>query len=293
MEHCEWNIDSKGHELSPHGTPDFPCACYTTDCTSAVSDEIPWHYHMEMEVIWIEKGSLIVQTPRNTISLSDNEGVFINSNILHEIHSPDKCLFHSFVFSPDFIGGSTSSRIYAKYVVPLISECSITSCAIPLEIVMYLQSLYLLAKEDVFGYELDMRNSLSMVLVHVIESAGKKNHKETKGSKVESLRLQKMIEYIHKNYRTPMELVDIANLAKISTRECLRCFKKNLGISPMQYLLKYRIMMGADFLTTKHDTTVAEIALLSGFESPSNFTKLFRRYFQCSPKEYRDKTRVS
>ena len=57
--------------------------------------------------------------------------------------------------------------------------------------------------------------------------------------------------------------------------------------SPMQYLLKYRVARGAEELRARPADTVARVAAACGFDSPSNFTKNFRRFYGVSPKQYR------
>ena len=65
------------------------------------------------------------------------------------------------------------------------------------------------------------------------------------------------------------------------------CFQKTLQISPVQYLLKYRIMQGAEMLLADSTSSVSEVATYCGFDSPSNFTKMFKRFYNCTPREYR------
>lgn len=60
-----------------------------------------------------------------------------------------------------------------------------------------------------------------------------------------------------------------------------------MQLSPIQYLLKYRIMQGADFLLNNPANTISEISSLCGFDNPSNFSKMFKRFYNCSPREYR------
>ena len=56
----------------------------------------------------------------------------------------------------------------------------------------------------------------------------------------------------------------------------------------MQYLLKYRVQRGAEFLRERPGT-VAQAAAACGFDSPSNFSKMFRRFYGLSPREYRQR----
>lgn len=82
---------------------------------------------------------------------------------------------------------------------------------------------------------------------------------------------------------------DISSSAGISERECLRCFQKTIQLSPIQYLLKYRIMQGAEMLLKNPADSISETAVFCGFDSPSNFAKTFKRFYNCTPREYRNR----
>ena len=79
----------------------------------------------------------------------------------------------------------------------------------------------------------------------------------------------------------------VAGAAGISERECLRCFERTIRLSPFQYLLKYRVMRGAETLLTDPASSVSEAASRCGFDSPSNFARIFKRFYHCTPREYR------
>ena len=88
-------------------------------------------------------------------------------------------------------------------------------------------------------------------------------------------------------YHCRVSLSDIAGTADIGERECLRCFQKTIQLSPIQYLIKYRIMQGAEMLLCEPESSISEIAISCGFDSPSNFARIFKRFYDCTPREYR------
>lgn len=53
-----------------------------------------------------------------------------------------------------------------------------------------------------------------------------------------------MISFIHEHFQENLDLAQIARAADIGERECLRCFKRAIQTSPLQYLLKYRVTQG-------------------------------------------------
>ena len=52
-------------------------------------------------------------------------------------------------------------------------------------------------------------------------------------------------------------------------------------------LIKYRVMQGAKMLLEEPSSSISETAAYCGFDSPSNFSQHFRRFYSCTPREYR------
>lgn len=68
--------------------------------------------------------------------------------------------------------------------------------------------------------------------------------------------------------------------------EASRCFKKNIGQSPMEYLIKYRLNQSKKLLL-ETDMTITDICQQCGFSDSAYFGKVFRRSFGITPGEYR------
>ncbi|RAX41337.1 hypothetical protein DQ393_12355 [Rhizobium tropici] len=62
-------------------------------------------------------------------------------------------------------------------------------------------------------------------------------------------------------------------------------FKERVGLSPMDYLTRWRIIQAADRLTSTRQS-LAEIGLALGYESEKSFGTAFKRAMNCSPSEY-------
>ena len=83
-------------------------------------------------------------------------------------------------------------------------------------------------------------------------------------------RAKRMLDFIHMHYAEPIQLSDIAAAANVGERECLRAFKKTLGVTPTAYLLRYRSSMSAQMLLDT-DKSIAEICFEVGFNSQSHY----------------------
>ena len=75
-----------------------------------------------------------------------------------------------------------------------------------------------------------------------------------------------ILSFVHKNYNKQITLNDIAKVVNLSERECLRCFKNTLGISPIQYILKYKVSIAAKMLSETKDS-ITIISDTVGFDS--------------------------
>ncbi len=62
-------------------------------------------------------------------------------------------------------------------------------------------------------------------------------------------------------------------------------FKKTVGVSPMEYLTRWRMLRASDRLVSSSDP-ISVIALSLGYESESAFSTAFKRVMGCSPRQY-------
>lgn len=94
------------------------------------------------------------------------------------------------------------------------------------------------------------------------------------------------IAYVHQNYMRPITREDIARYVSINEDYLTTCFQRELGISPIAYLNRYRISR-AKILMKTTAMSLTEIALEVGFGSSTYFSRIFRRETGVSPSEYR------
>jgi AraC-like DNA-binding protein len=291
LQECGLNINHSLKELKPHGTLEFPCAGYASTYTDAPGDIIPWHWHEELEIVYIKKGTLKLQIPSSTYLMNAGDCAVINTNILHYAVAIGSCELHSLVFSSLVITGSISSAFYQKYMQPVLS-CSSFTCIVleaqHSDIAQYFCKAFESLRTDTFGYEFTVREELSRICLYLYEHFSNQLFTAKQTQNLDSIRIEKMFDFIQNHYAEDITLSHIAESADVGDRECLRCFKRTIGQSPIQYLLKYRLMQGANLLLTFPTLSISEIASTCGFDHPSYFSKMFKQFYNCSPKEYRN-----
>ncbi len=91
--------------------------------------------------------------------------------------------------------------------------------------------------------------------------------------------------YMDTHFLEKIAVETIAQNACLSEYHFIRLFKKVIGLSPYQYILKQRLALAADLLKT--DTAILEIAVLTGFADIASFSKAFKLQFGCAPRYYK------
>ncbi len=283
--------DSNQRELIQHTTNGTSCAAYLDVYKQ---NSYPWHWHDEMEIAYIEQGTLHLKINHQNLQLSNGEGIFINTGVLHSYTHKQKgiCRMPNVLFHPTFLFGTEGSIFQKKYIIPLMEAVEISYVILRpdvswqkyvLEQVRY--SYQLCVNQD-YGYEILLRNALSDIILQFFLHCSSNLNKESMGQPLENIRMRKMMDYVQQHYAETLSVEMIAASASVSKRECLRCFKNTINQSPMHYVREKRIEEAKKLLL---DTTFAiiEISEKCGFQSQSYFTQIFRESVGQTPGQYR------
>jgi len=92
------------------------------------------------------------------------------------------------------------------------------------------------------------------------------NSIKNKSPKIKEL-IQASVNYINNNYERDISLKDIARYVFLSTSYFTRAFKEEMGISPINYLLKIRVEI------KDTDNRISDIALSVGFSNQQRMYK--------------------
>lgn len=98
--------------------------------------------------------------------------------------------------------------------------------------------------------------------------------------------LRKVFEYIDVHLDCDISLGDLGRLTGMSNYHFLRMFKRSMGLTPLQYIIRRRMEVAKELLT-KTKLTVTEVAFETGYESLGHFIGLFKRYYGVTPATFR------
>lgn len=94
--------------------------------------------------------------------------------------------------------------------------------------------------------------------------------------------------YIDVHFKEPLNLDLLANEAHVNKFYLSHAFKREYGISPINYMLSRRIEE-SKYLLLETDLSLSQISHTLGFSSASYFSQSFRRSEGISPMEFRRK----
>ncbi len=291
-------LKSDREEIVPVNSKEFPYMSVIAYPDGYAGGYIPWHWHSALEICYVENGEIEYHTSNGVCLLKKGDACFVNANTLHMIrahHGMRGCRLYAQLFDMHFLSGIYNSIFEIKYFLPILKCQDIQVFPIRpdnstgIRMITCLLNAYEVNEKTGTGYEFEVRNYLSTfwyMLFNVTEELRNNGHYK---SDISIERIKLMINYIMNNYDQKVALDEIAKSANVSKRECLRCFKNNLGMSPIEYLNDYRIRMAAQMLAKSSDSVIT-VSENCGFCSCSYFSKVFRDVMGCTPKEYRKNT---
>lgn len=97
--------------------------------------------------------------------------------------------------------------------------------------------------------------------------------------------------YIMDNLGKPLPLEELAEKASVCKDSLIRLFKRELGVTPVNYILKKRIEKAQTWLATQ-DLSINDIAVQLGFVNQSYFSAQFKKAVGISPLQYRKQNQI-
>jgi AraC-like DNA-binding protein/ligand-binding sensor protein len=123
---------------------------------------------------------------------------------------------------------------------------------------------------------------LKLIGNYIVESEDKLLFLESAAEKEKILLARK---YIENKFKETVTVAEIATHVYMSESYFSHQFKEQVGISPVQYLNRYRIEKALQLLK-KGTLSKTEIAFEAGFNTLTHFNRIFKKFMKLSPSEY-------
>ena len=239
------------------------------------------HTHPFTELFYVVdgKGEFNIQGQRFPVKA--NDFVIINPQVEHtELSSPDEPLEYIVLG----INGLSFSNLTP------VSEGGHPFSFFNLrdeqkDILRYLNAMVQEATSQQMSYELVCHNLLEILLIKILrhQHFDLEVGKQSKATKDISF----IKHYLETYYHESIQLEDLASMTHLSRFYISHSFKKEIGMSPMEYLIDIRITESKILLRTTN-YSISQVADIVGFTTPTYFSKQFRKSTGISPTDYRE-----
>ncbi len=273
-----------------HERGSFPVQALWDDAKTYQSSDYPYHWHYEMEISIVERGSVIYAINGKCYSVWERQAIFVKPNALHSTIHSEEYFSRILLISPHVFGDHAEyiSR-YIKNIIRFAPDAVVLdgSAHWHMEACGLIEDAFRLCHERPESFELDALIVLFHILkLFVRELCGNqedtaRNPKNASHIKI----LKQMITFMQENYAEDIDISDLARIGGVSRSSCNKIYQEFLGESPIEYLTKYRIYASMELL--RKNMTVTEAALSCGFNTLAYYSKIFKKVTGRTPLEFR------
>lgn len=285
-----------------HGTKEHPMnAMHFTAGAQAGFPErffVQRHWHSYIEILFIRKGSFALELNLENDEIKEGDICIINSGELHQLTGQSPCTIHdAFLFDPRILDFSYADEWQERWIRPFLTHSLLLPHILHPSVPGYAQICRLLEKLLSAGIKKqeDWYIQCKILLLQLFAFLSKNgfllpNTTQSAADMQKISRYKTIVSYIEEHYQEPVSLQQIADKIPCNHQYLCRFFKEIAGVTPIQYLILYRIER-ASFLLSNTSQPILEIALDCGFENVSYFIRKFKEIRGCTPKEYRENRR--
>lgn len=133
------------------------------------------------------------------------------------------------------------------------------------------------------GYEFITKTLLQELLIAIYQ-----NRRRQHQNYAISLKVEKIINYMHANINNRVTLTELGMMVQLSSPYLSRVFKETTGYSVIEFFNKIKIDKAKE-LIIEGDKRIKEVAQTLGFTDEFYFSRIFKRLEGISPSEYYNK----
>ncbi|TYR36298.1 AraC family transcriptional regulator [Sphingobacterium phlebotomi] len=254
-----------------------------------------WHYHEELEFIYIKHGKGTFFVGDCIQQFSDNFMVLIGSKTPHYWLFDEEYIksspsyvadIHVVHFRPDFIGSDflgLPEAVDVKQVYRLAKRAILFPSSDPrlihffenLSVQMPTKRLIMLL--DILDYTATLPTPTTLVSSNYTNPQQQGDY----------LRMNKILDYIRLQYKSKIQLDDIAHVAGMTPNSFCRYFKQRTGKTLIEFVNELRIGHACKLLA-EGNAPIKEICFECGFHNFVSFHKMFKSITGSTPSAYRE-----
>lgn len=251
------------------------------------ANNFKWHYHPEIELVYIDKGSGIKGVGNHISNYYNGDLILVGSNLHHmaftENFSDNKTEV-VIQLKPDFLGNSLNITPELNKIYQLFNKAK---CGLS-----FSEPIKSEVGEAILGLQYESYFQSFITLVSILNKLANSQVIYLNNSNLEDVnenyQLKRLFNFVKYNFRKEISLKQASEKVSMTAPSFCRYFKRNTGKTFISYVNEYRVKHASKLLM-QTNMDIKSICYESGFNNFSNFIRFFKKYNYLSPKKFREK----
>jgi len=247
------------------------------------------HTHRFFEFVYVSDGFTLHSYNGKTSILTSGDLFVIHPGDVHGYIAAYNANIYNILFYMDELGDMANELGTLPFMAHHSSEDSGTLPSVRVslndraELSELLDLMIKERRERRLGWELALKTMLARFLIMFSRMMTDGTAEDRRGY---CGYIYNVLSYVEENYRSDIDSSVLARVSGLSADHLTRQFKSVMGMTPVEYVRRFRIAKAMDMLKTT-DMSVSEIAEASGFSDISLFSRVFKQTVGTSPAVFR------
>lgn len=247
----------------------------------------PPHWHKAVELLLFVKGRVTCNFENAEIHFKPGDMFIINSHEVHETKCSRNARYLVIHIDPSTMLRFVPTFDQFRFSLLFDPEDQAKAMAYEQLRVHMKEILRQTTDETDITYKLDRQARLFAVAALLVKHFSKPMQmEETRLQRSDMSRLEPLLEHIQLHHGEELPLDEAVDFMGLNKEYFCRLFKKNMGVSYLQYVYQVRTTAVCRDLELTEDP-IGEIAERHGFRDPKMLNQYFREIYGCTPSEKR------
>lgn len=246
----------------------------------------PPHWHKAVELLLFVKGRVTCNFENSTLHAKPGSIYIINSHELHATKCTRNAVYLVVHILPSVMCKYVPNFDQLNFSLAFDPEDQVKAMAFE-QLKAHLHEILRQTEETNLAYKLERQARLFALTAILVRHFSQPIATEERTlQRSDMTRLEPLLEYIQLHHGEDLPLEEAAQTMGLNKEYFCRLFKKNMGVSYLQYVYQIRATAVCRELETSEDT-IGEIAERHGFRDPKMLNQYFREIYGCTPSEKR------
>lgn len=246
----------------------------------------PPHWHKAVELLLFVKGKVTCNFENSTLHAKPGDLYIINSHEVHATRVSRHAVYLCVHILPSQMCKFVPNFDQLSFSFAFDPEDQVKAIAYE-QLRIHMQEIFRQTEETQVAYKLEQQARLYALTALLVKHFSQPlAMEETTLRRSDMTRLEPVLEYIQLHHAEELPLDEAANAMGLNKEYFCRLFKKNMGVSYLQYVYQVRTTAFCRELETSDDP-IGEIAERHGFRDPKMLNQYFREIYGCTPSEKR------